>query len=140
MPDEASIKAQVSGGTVALAGAQEVRVRTINIYNHDPEGIRRLADQLDRSDGDRRAAEEKAASLARQLDLTNVTTQTVMGFLRVLADQPDLMLDQFPGKMAEITANYLQMQKRLGDLSPKDPSVADLVRRTTEISQAWALR
>jgi hypothetical protein len=53
---------------------------------------------------DRRAAEVKAAELARQLDLSNVTTQTVIGFLRILARQPDLKLDQVPVKMAEITA------------------------------------
>jgi hypothetical protein len=89
----------------------------INIYNRDPEEIERLAQQLDRSEGDRRAAETKAAELARQLDLSNVTTQTVVGFLRILAHQPDLNLEQVPAKMAEITASYVQMQARLAALS-----------------------
>ena len=119
-------------------GAQNVRIerQTINIYNRDPDGIKRLADQLDRSEGDRRAAEQKAAELARQLDLTNVTTQTVVGFLRVLAKEPALRLDQVPAKMAEITASYLQMQERLANLSPQDPTAADLTRQAQEAGKA----
>ena len=138
VPDDASISAEVSGGAVGVAGAQNVRIenQTFNIYNHDPDGIKRLADQLDRSDGDRRAAEQKAAELAHQLDLTNVTAQTVVGFLRVLAKEPALTLDQVPAKMAEITASYLQMQERLANLSPQDPTAADLVRRAKEAGQS----
>ena len=138
MSDDASINATVSGGAAGVAGAQNVRIesQTFNIYNHDPDGIKRLADQLDRSEGDRRAAEQKAAELARQLDLTNVTTQTVVGFLRVLAKEPALTLDQVPAKMAEITASYLQMQERLANLSPQDPTAADLVRRAKEAGQS----
>jgi tetratricopeptide (TPR) repeat protein len=108
----------------------------ITIYNRDPEEIQRSARQLDRSEEDRKAAEAKAADLARQLDLSNVTAQTVMGFLRVLSHQPELRLDQVPAKMAEITANYLQMQERLAALSPQDPGAADLAKQALEAGRA----
>jgi tetratricopeptide (TPR) repeat protein len=116
--------------------AQSITNSPINIYNRDPEEIERLSKQFDRSEGDRRAAEAKAADLARQLDLSNVTTQTVVGFLRVLGRQPDLKLDQVPVKMAEITANYLQMQERLAALSPQDSTAADLARQAAEAGRA----
>ena len=122
-----------AGGGVA---AETITNSPITICNRDPEEIKRLADQLDRSEGDLRAAEQEAAELARQLDLTNVSAQTVVGFLRVLARQPDLTLDQVPAKMAEITAKYLQMQERLGSLSPQDPTAADLARQAQEAAKA----
>ena len=116
--------------------AQTITNSPINIYNRDPEEIRRLAEQLDRSEGDRRAAETKAGELARQLDLSNVTTQTVVGFLRVLARQPDLKPEQVPVKMAEITASYVQMQERLAALSPQDSGAANLARQAAEAGRA----
>src|SRR5271166_1669962 len=129
----AETRIEAPGGVAA----ETITNSPINIFGHDPEEIKRLADQLDRSEGDRRAAEQKAAELARQLDLTNVTTQTVVGFLRVLAKEPAVTLDQVPAKMAEITASYLQMQERLANLSPQDdPTAADLVRRAKEAGQA----
>ena len=120
---------RASEGSVAVAG--DNINSPITVYNHDPEEIKRLAQQLDRFEGDRRAAEAKAAELARQLDLTNVTTQTVIGFLRVLGREPELKLDQVPAKMAEITASYLQMQERLAYLSPQDSIAADFARRAS---------
>ena len=51
---------RASEGSVAVAG--DNINSTITIYNHDPEEIKRLAQQLDRSEGDRRAAEAKATS------------------------------------------------------------------------------
>ena len=116
--------------------AETITNSPINIFNRDPEEIKRLAGQLDRSKGDRRAAESKAADLARQLDKSNITTQTVMGFLRVLARQPDLNLDQVPTKLAEITTNYLTMQDRLANPSAQDPAAADLARQANEAGQA----
>jgi tetratricopeptide (TPR) repeat protein len=118
------------------AGAHTITGGTFNIYNHDPEEIKRLADRLNRSEGDRRAAEAKANELAIQLNLHDVTTQTVVGFLRVLARQQDLKLEQVPGKMAEITASYLQMQERLANLAPQDPGAADLAQEAADASRA----
>jgi tetratricopeptide (TPR) repeat protein len=65
-----------------------------------------------------------------------VTTQAVVGFLRVLGRQPDLKVDEVPAKMAEITASYLQMQERLAALSPQDPTAADLARQAAEAGKA----
>jgi membrane protein involved in colicin uptake len=118
------------------AGAGTISGGTFNIYNHDPEEIKRLADQLDRSEADRRAAEANANELAVQLNLRDVTTQTVVGFLRVLARQQDLKLEQVPEKLAEITASYMQMQQRLANLSPQDPQAADLAQQAAEASKA----
>ena len=123
-PAFAQTRLEAPGGVAA----QTITNSPINIYNRDPEEIRRLAQQLDRSEGDRRAAEQKAADLARQLDQTNITAQTVVGFLRVLARQSDLQVDQVPAKMAEITAKYVQMQERLANLALQDPAAADLAR------------
>jgi tetratricopeptide (TPR) repeat protein len=116
--------------------ARNITNSPINIYNRDPEEIQRLSQRLDHSDEDRRAAEAKAAELARQLDLSNVTTQSVVGFLRVLGRQPDLKLEDVPAKMAEITASYLQMQEHLTALSPQDPTAADLARQAAEAGKA----
>jgi hypothetical protein len=116
--------------------AQTITNSPITIYNRDPEEINRLAQQIDRSKEDQKAAEAKAADLAHQLDLSNVTAQTVMGFLRVLARQPDLKLDQVPVKMAEITANYMQMQGRLAALSPQDPAAANLAKQAVDAGRA----
>lgn len=106
--------------------------RTMNVYNRDPEALQLLARQLDRSEGDRRAAEAKAKDLAHQLDLSNVTMQTVLGFLRVLADKPDLKVEDVPAKMAEITANYERTQQRVAAFSSQDPGAADLARQAAE--------
>jgi tetratricopeptide (TPR) repeat protein len=119
-----------------VAAGRDIVNSPINIYNRDPDEIKRLAQQLDRSEGDRRAAEAKAADLARQLDLSDVTMQTVVGFLRILGRQPDLKPEQVPAKMAEITANYMQMQERLAALSPQDPTAADLARQAAEAGRA----
>jgi hypothetical protein len=131
-PTLAQVRLEAPGGVAA----QSITNSPINIYNRDPEEIKRLAEQLDRSEGNRQAAEAKAAELARHLDLSNVTTQTVIGFLRILARQPDLKLDQVPAKMAEITASYIRMQERLGALSPEDPTAADLARRAADAAKA----
>ena len=131
-PTLAQVRLEAPGGVAA----QSITNSPINIYNRDREEIKLLAEQLDRSEGNRQAAEANAAELARQLDLSNVTTQTVIGFLRILARQPDLRLDQVPVKMAEITASYVQMQERLGALSPEDPTAADLARRAAEAGEA----
>jgi hypothetical protein len=88
-PVLAETRIEAAGGVAA----QSITNSPITIYNRDPEEIKRLSQQADRSDADRRAAEAKAAELARQLDLSSVTTQTVMGFLRILARQPDLKWD-----------------------------------------------
>jgi tetratricopeptide (TPR) repeat protein len=128
----AQTRLEAPGGVAA----QTINNSPINIYNRDPEEIRRSAQQLDHSEEDRKAAEAKAADLARQLNLSNVTTQTVMGFLRVLAHQPDLKLDQVPAKMAEITANYMQMQERLAALSPQDPTAANLAKQALDAGRA----
>ena len=78
----AETRNEAPGGVIA----DRITSRTITVYNHDPEEIRkRLAQQLDRFEGDRRAAEAKAAELARATRPDqDVTTQTVIGFLRVL--------------------------------------------------------
>src|SRR4051812_44062751 len=68
---------EAAGGVAA----QTISGGTFNVYSHDPEDIKRFAERLDRSEADRRAAEVKAAELAHQLDLQNVTAQTVVGFL-----------------------------------------------------------
>jgi hypothetical protein len=128
----AETRNEAPGGVIA----DRITSSTITIYNHDPEEIKRLADRLDRSEGDRRAAEAKANELAVQLNLHDVTTQTVVGFLRVLAHQQDLKLEQVPAKMAEITASYLQMQERLANLSPQDPQAADLAKQAAGASKA----
>jgi tetratricopeptide (TPR) repeat protein len=106
--------------------------RTLNVYNRDPEALQLLSRQLDRSEEYRRAAEAKAGDLAHQLDLSNVTVQTVLGFLRVLADTPALKVEDVPAKMAEITANYERWQQRVAAFSSQDPGVADLARQAAE--------
>jgi tetratricopeptide (TPR) repeat protein len=132
----APLPAQIRIEAPSGVAAQSISNSVINIYNRDPEEIKRLSQRADRSDADRRAAEAKAAELAHQLDLSNVTTQTVVGFLRILARQPDLKLEQVPTKMAEITASYVQMQERLATLSPQDPTAADLARQAEEAGRA----
>lgn len=54
----AALTAQTRIEAPAGMAAQSITNSTINIYNRDPEEIRRLAQRLDRSDGDRRAAEQ----------------------------------------------------------------------------------
>jgi tetratricopeptide (TPR) repeat protein len=122
-------------GKINRAG-RDATNNTLNVYNRVPETLQLLARQLDRSDADRRAAETKAAELARQLNLSHLTTQTVVQFLRILARQPDLTLEQVPAKMAEITTNYEQMQARLAALSPQDPAAANLAQQAAESGAA----
>jgi hypothetical protein len=128
----AQTRIEAPGGVAA----QSITNSPINIYDRDPDEIKRLAQQLDRSEGDRRAAEAKAADLARQLDLSDVTMQTVVGFLRILGRQPDLKPEQVPATMAEITANYMQMQERLAALSPQDSTAADFTKQALDAGRA----
>jgi hypothetical protein len=67
------------------------------------QSFKQLAPQRDRYEGEPRIAEATAAKLARQVGLSNVTTQTSVGFLRVLTRQPDLKLEQVRVQIAEIT-------------------------------------
>jgi tetratricopeptide (TPR) repeat protein len=126
---------EIAAGS-GIAVGRDVNNSTLNVYNRDPEALQLLARQLDRSEGDRRAAVAKAEELARQLNLSDVTTQVVVQFLRTLARQPDLKLEQVPAKMAEMTANYIHMQERLAVLSPQDPTAADLARQAEEAGRA----
>ena len=118
------------------AGAGTITGGTFNIYNHDPEELKRLAERLDRSEHDYRAAEAEATELARQLNLQNVTTQTVLEFLRLMASQQDLTVEQVPAKMAEITANYLRMQERIASQTTEDPIAAGLLQRAAAAGKA----
>jgi hypothetical protein len=119
-------------GPPGIASGGDVTNSVVNIYNQDPENIKRLAEVLDRSTQDRAAAEAKAADLARQLNQlkqSNLTAESILGFLRILSRQPDIKTEDVPTKMAEITSQYLSMQKRLAAISEQDSSVADLMRQ-----------
>ncbi len=131
-PARAQLRIEAPGGVAA----QSIENSPIAIYQKDPEALKLLAQMLDKSEAGRKAAEQKASELARQLDLTNVTGKTVLGFLRVLARQPNLSLDQVPGKMAEITAGYLQMQQRIASLDTEDTAASELARQAAEAGRA----
>ena len=125
--------------SVVIAGSVTKSVIQNIVNKQNPATLAILAKALSDkniSEEHRHQAEAEAAKLARQLDLSNVTTQAVVGFLRVLGRQPDLKLEEVPAKMAEITANYLQMQARLAALSPQDPTATDLVRQAAEAGKA----
>jgi tetratricopeptide (TPR) repeat protein len=127
----AQTRIEAPGGVAA----QSITNSPITIYQSDPAAVA-LARQADQANGDRRAAEKQAAALAKKLNLANVTAQTVLGFVRVLAQQPNLSTADIPAKMAEITAQYLNMQERLKALSPDDPAAADLAKQAAAAAQA----
>lgn len=121
-----------------IAASRDFRDNTLNVYNHHPDLIAmlmKLYGDVTASADARREAEVKAAELAGQLNRANVAAAQVLAFVRILAGET-VTPEQLPGKMAEITSNYLHQQQQIALLQPRDNEAADLVDRAKLASAA----